>query len=127
MKMGPLWDFDLSAGNVDYEPLAMTPTGWYVRSQSAWFSELFRDKAFKARTKARWGQLKPQLQAIDAYIAAMETRLKYSQVENFRRWPILDTWVWPNAVVLGSHQAEVAYLKDWLQQRIKWMDRNIGK
>ena len=127
MKMGPLWDFDLAAGNVDYEPLAMTPTGWYVRTQSAWFSELFRDKAFKARVKARWGLLKPQLQAIDAYITAMESRLKNSQVENFRRWPILDTWVWPNAVVLGSHHAEVAYLNDWLQQRIKWMDRNIGK
>ena len=127
MKMGPLWDFDLAAGNVDYSADAMVPTGWYIRSRSDWIGALVQDKNFRNRVKTRWNEVKSQLQSIDGYIDAMESRLQRSQAANFTRWPILNEWVWPNAVVLGSHHAEVAYLKDWLAQRISWMDRNIGK
>ncbi len=127
MRMGPLWDFDLAMGNADFEPLVVGPNGWYVRRQSAWIEALMRDKAFRSRVQTRWDQLKGQFQSIDAYIDAREKALKASQAENFRRWPILDTWVWPNSVVLGSHHAEVDHLRDWLKQRIKWMDKNVGK
>ena len=127
MKMGPLWDFDLAAGNVDYEPLVMGPTGWYLPVRSAWFEALMRDKSFRQRVKYRWDLAKNQFRSIGSYIDAQEVRLQRSQVENFKRWPILNEWVWPNAVVLGSHQNEVAYLRDWLNKRIKWMDRNVGK
>ena len=127
MKMGPLWDFDLAAGNVDYEPLVMGPTGWYLPVRSAWFEALMRDKSFRQRVKYRWGLAKNQFRSIGGYIDAQEIRLQRSQAENFKRWPILNEWVWPNAVVLGTHQDEVAYLRNWLNKRIKWMDRNIGK
>ena len=127
LKMGPLWDFDLGAGNVDYEPLAMGPTGWYVQAQAAWFEALFKDRDFRKRVKARWAVVKPRMQGIDAYIVTQEARLAQSQAENFKRWPILDVSVWPNAVVLGSHHAEVTYLRDWLRQRISWMDKAIAK
>ena len=127
MKMGPLWDFDLAAGNVDYEPLAMGPTGWYVQAQAAWFEALFKDRDFRKRVKARWAVVKPRMQGIDAYIVAQELRLANSQVENFKRWPILNESVWPNPVVLGSYPAEVSYLRDWLRRRINWMDKAIAK
>ena len=127
MKMGPLWDFDLGAGNVDYEPLAMGPTGWYVQAQAAWFEALFKDRDFRKRVKARWAVLKPRMQGIDAYIVAQQASLARSQVENFKRWPILNESVWPNPVVLGSYPAEVNYLRDWLRKRINWMDKAIAK
>ena len=127
MKMGPLWDFDLGAGNVDYEPLAMGPTGWYVQAQAAWFEALFKDRDFRKRVKARWAVVKPRMQGIDAYIVEQQARLDRSQVENFKRWPILNESVWPNPVVLGSYPAEVSYLRDWLRRRIAWMDKAIAK
>ncbi len=127
MAMGPVWDFDFAAGNLDYEPLAMYPEGWYVSAQSAWFDYLMQDKAFKKQVKKRWDKIKKQMKKIDGYVAELNSQLKYSQAENFKRWPILDTYVWPNAVVLGSHEAEVAYLTKWLKARVKWIDKNIGK
>ena len=126
MKMGPLWDFDLAAGNVDYEPLAMGPKGWYVQAQAAWFEALFKDRDFRKRVKARWAVVKRRMQGIDAYIVAQQAMLDRSQAENFKRWPILNESVWPNPVVLGSYPAEVSYLRDWLRKRIAWMDKAIA-
>src|SRR5690606_2547891 len=44
LGMGPLWDFDLSMGNVDYS-VAVNPLGWWIR-HGPWFVELFKDPAF---------------------------------------------------------------------------------
>ena len=34
--------------------------------------------------------------------------------------------VWPNAVVTGSYEGEVQYLKQWLRTRIDWMDAQFN-
>jgi len=41
---------------------------------------------------------------------------------NFRRWPILNERVWPNVYIGGTYANEVNYLKEWLLDRIEWMD-----
>ena len=51
--------------------------------------------------------------------------LDESQKRNFERWPILNQYVWPNQVWLGSYSNEVTYLKSWLQTRIYWIDENL--
>jgi CotH kinase protein len=127
LKMGPLWDFDLSSGNVDYSTAA-DPTGWRIRVKSEWFLHLFKDKAFRAKVYDRWKALKAnQIDTILPFIDQTEAALDASQRENFKRWDILGTYVWPNAVVLGSYPAEVGYLRDWLETRIRWMDKNIKR
>ena len=45
--------------------------------------------------------------------------------ENFTKWNILATYVWPNPVVLGSYPKEVEQLKKWLTQRVAWLDSNL--
>jgi hypothetical protein len=127
MRMGPLWDFDLSAGNADFERALIGPTGWWVRGRAPWIDTLLQDRNFKNRLVARWVEMKPQFQSISTYIATMQARLQRSQAENYRVWPTLDTYVWPNSVVLGSYDAEVAFLDDWLRRRIAWIDRNIDR
>ena len=127
LKMGPLWDFDLSSGNVDYST-ASEPTGWRIRVKSEWFLHLFKDKAFRAKVYDRWKALKvTHIDTILPFIDQTAVALDASQRENFTRWDILGTYVWPNAVVLGSYPAEVGYLRNWLQTRIRWMDKNIKR
>ena len=56
------------------------------------------------------------------------TRWDYRSVEqrrNFVRWPILTTWVWPNRVVPGSYDGDMAALQEWLSSRISWMDEQL--
>ncbi len=123
--MGPLWDFDIGAGNVNYNGND-DPTGWWIR-HSPWFGRLFDDPAFQARLKARWNELKAeQIDTILDYIEDSAASLTQSASNNFQRWPILDQWVWPNAVVTGSYEGEVQYLREWLQTRIAWMDAQIN-
>ena len=125
LRMGPLWDFDLSLGNDDFCD-AQFPTGWWIRKNSEWYSHLFKDPAFRAQVYERWKALKKtQIDTLLPFIDQTAKDLDASQRENFKRWPILNEYVWPNAVVTGSYNGEVKYLKDWLKKRIDWMDKNI--
>jgi hypothetical protein len=127
LAMGPVWDFDLAAGNVDYSS-AQHPTGWYIRTQSEWFRHLFKDPVFAAKVRSRWKSLKSgQIDTIFQYIDQTKKLLNGSEQQNFTRWPILNEYVWPNAVVTGSYPKEVDYLKNWLKTRINWMDQQYNK
>jgi CotH kinase protein len=125
--MGPLWDFDISAGNIDFYPPAMKPDGWYLRNQSAWFESLMQTPEFKSLVKDRWKQMRPSSDELKKFIDSQASMLDASQKANFQRWPILNTYVWPNQVVTGSYKNEVSWLKDWLKKRIEWMDKHISE
>lgn len=127
LKMGPLWDFDIAAGNIDFYPPAMDPEGWYLQTNAAWFDLLMQTPEFKARVRARWKGFKESIKSLPKYIDQQAAVLQASQQKNFERWPILDRYVWPNQVVTGSYKGEVDWLKQWLKQRIEWMDKNINR
>ncbi len=127
--MGPAWDFDTGAGNINYNGND-DPTGWWLRSNpltyTQWTKRLFDDPAFAAAVVTRWKQLKTsQFDTLSTYIDQNAAALQQSQENNFQRWPILGQYVYPNAEVAGSYQGEVAYLKSWLTQRIAWMDSQL--
>ncbi|WP_214072524.1 CotH kinase family protein [Mucilaginibacter sp. dw_454] len=123
LGMGPVWDFDIAAGNyVGTE--SNDPTGWWVRN-AHWFSRLFQDPAFNARVKQRWQALQPTLPLILNNIDKNAAYLNLSQQQNFATWPILNVYVWPNSQIAGSYQGEIDYLKSWLKTRIDWMNANM--
>jgi hypothetical protein len=124
---GPVWDFDLSIGNVNYDG-ADVVTGWHIRT-APWFTRLFQDPAFAAQVKSRWLKMKSD-KTIDSLFNTISARRAYLskvQVRNFQRWPILSTWVWPNRVVTGSYDGEINAMSDWLWQRKVWMDLQFGQ
>ncbi|RYU90835.1 hypothetical protein EWM62_09340 [Mucilaginibacter terrigena] len=125
LGMGPVWDFDLSAGNVDYS-VSKEPNNWYIRD-ATWMIRLFKDVAFRSKVKKRWNEIRgTAVEAIFKDIDENAAYLKLSQQQNFTKWPILDKYVWPNAVVLGNYDLEVAYAKNFLTQRIAWIDAEIA-
>jgi hypothetical protein len=124
LKMGPLWDLDVAAGNAS----VMTgddPTSFYVR-ESKWFKRLFEDPAFKKAADARWATFRDELlmnlpQVIDSFA----NKLELSQRQNFYKWNVLDQIVWPSPTKLGSYKKEVDYLKNFMMTRIAWIDSQI--
>ncbi len=124
LERGPLWDFDLGFGNANYCACA-DPQGFWVHG-GIWYARLFQDPTFAAQTRARWDDLKTDV--FDALPALMDSEAAWihGAVEaNFIRWPIPATYVWPNVVVTGSWEGDVAYGKDWLRQRIAWLDEHL--
>jgi hypothetical protein len=51
--------------------------------------------------------------------------LDESQQRNFQRWPVLGEYVWPNYYVGNTFQQEVDWLKNWIDQRMDWLDVHI--
>jgi len=124
MGMGPAWDFDLGAGNVDYSD-ATKPEGWWVKD-GLWMHRLYEDPAFKAKVRDRWNQLKTtELPAFHKSISDTKKYLTESAKQNFTTWNILGTYVWPNPVVLGTYPKEVEQLDHWFTQREAWLDANL--
>lgn len=126
LTFGPVWDFDLAAGNANYY-IGCGTDGWHIRS-APWFARLFEDPAFAAKVKTKWNQFKSSgyLEELIQHVDRRATSLSHVQSRNFQAWPILSTWVWPNCVVTGSYQGEVAALKTWLRARIDWMDNQLN-
>lgn len=125
LTFGPVWDFDIAIGNVNFDNADLTD-GWHIRS-APWFTRMFEDPVFEGKVKARWAQLKASgdLDSLFAYIDRRAHWLSKVQVKNFQTWDILGVYVWPNRVVTGSYDLEVVEMKDWLHERIAWMDGQL--
>ena len=127
LYMGPVWDFDVSSGNVNYNVI-VNPDVWWIGTEAAWYSRLFQDPNFTSAVIARWKAVKAsQLDTLPAFIDQTAAHLNQSQQNNFQRWPILGEAVWPNSEVAGSYQGEVNFLKSWVTQRIAWMDSQFSQ
>jgi hypothetical protein len=125
LYMGPLWDFDISAGNINYND-AFKTAGWWIRD-APWISRLFEDPVFAARARTIWNEIKAdQLPAMFASIDDNAALLQQAQLNNFERWPTLEIYVWPNYGIPGSYAGEVDYLKTWLTARVAWMDAQFN-
>lgn len=124
LHYGPVWDFDLGAGNTDY--FDASPQGFQTAT-AVWIARMkAADPSFEARIRARWDAVKAtQLDTLPAYIDAQAALLADAEKRNFNRWPILNTYVWPNSEVAGTYQGEVAFFRNWMTARIAWLDANL--
>jgi hypothetical protein len=120
LKMGPLWDFDLGFGNVDYSECEF-PSGFWVKNH-AWISRMFEDPDFVSQVKTRFAYFKSKEDYLLQVIDDKASLLKWAQEENDARWDWYGNYVWPNPVVFNTHQEEVDHLKDWFVQRMTWLN-----
>lgn len=121
IKMGPLWDFDLAFGNVNYSECEH-PTGFWVKHHD-WYARLFEDEDFVQKVQARFLYFRENQDFILDKIDQYAEILQYSQFENDKKWDLFGNYVWPNPVVFNSHQEEVDHLKNWYIQRMNWLDQ----
>lgn len=142
---GPLWDFNISMGNVDYypdphytdssSPFPWEPQGWYYDLLSSntylygWYTRLFQDPEFEARYHERYWQLRRGQFSNDSLAGRINKNafiLSEAQDRNFRRWPILNTYVWPNYYIASTYNHEIQWITDWMRSRTRWMDERLG-
>jgi hypothetical protein len=120
IKMGPLWDFDLGFGNMDYGDPQFTD-GWHIRYH-AWMNRLLDDPDFVSQVQNRFtNHYLANKQYILDKIDEQAELLKWSQQENFNTWQILGVYVWPNPYIWDTYDEEVLYLKTWYEDRMDWL------
>ena len=122
IKMGPIWDFDLAFGNVNYSN-AENPEGFWIKD-NLWYKRMFEDPYFKQMVQERFDYYNNNLSLILSKISRFETYLSKSQKKNFELYPSLldpNSEVWPVPARFDNHHGYVEYLKTWLDTRMAWL------
>ncbi len=134
LKMGPVWDFNLGFGNVDF-CLGAGVGGWVKDFNGVcpddnwiihfWWQRLWADQNFRIALRKRWLSLRQKELSNETLfhsIDSLSNLLNEAQGRNFERWPILEQYIWPNWFVGDTYKEEVDYLRSWLEDRLIWID-----
>ncbi len=116
LKMGPIWDFDLSQGNP-----AMTTTtteGLYV-AQGAWIARMMQDTFFVHQVQTRFNYFYSHLSDVYDQIDSAASNLKWSVISNNGKWNVYGTGT--DDVIWGLFNSDVLYQKNWLGIRMEWL------
>lgn len=137
LKAGPVWDYNLALGNVNFcqggsynvwQYGGCNPT---TMAMPKMWKRLLEDPAFANAVKCRYLALRKDLMSeasinrfLDSY--ALDT-LAQAQARHFSRWKILGTNPgYFNAYVVQTYSQELQTLKTWISNRLKWIDANLG-
>ena len=124
---GPCWDFDW--GVLSYKTSPHAKTG-LVNGNAIWYARLFQDPAFKAKVKARFEELLPQLETIPDFIDETEKTLEQSAELNFAMWdPAQDASINGGSIINGDenmafHEA-VSLLKRIYSERLEVIKKSL--
>lgn len=123
LVFGPIWDFDRALGSTDGRD--SNPRVWRSASGDRgtdffnypWWSDMFRDLDFWQRYIDRYQELRRAEFGVDhihGIIDSMADELREAQPRNVERWETS-----PRG---GSYQNEINRMKNWLADRIDFMD-----
>ena len=128
-KFGPLWDFDIAFNNDDRLGDA---TQKLMRTNAheprTWISRWWQDAGFVASVKARWAEVRKAgvKEFMINYINSTEDYLESSQQNNFQRWNILNKIVYRELAARGTYEAEVDFLRQYVNNRISYLDTQFS-
>ncbi len=132
LVMGPIWDYDLSLGNANYND-GWHATGWYYSllgdGDYPYWRRLFEDPEFRLRYADRWFGLRRNLFTTRRLVGIVEdyaTLLDEPAARNYARWPTLGVYVWPNWFIAKTYREEITWMQGWLAERLTWMDNQIA-
>lgn len=134
LHMGPVWDFNLGFGNANY-CAGSSISGWGFNFSTVcpgdfwqppfWWARLQEDQVFLDLLAERWRTYREGIfsnENLNATIDSLVNEMGDAPQRNFDRWPVIGETIWPNIFVGDTYEAEVDYLKDWLINRVEWMD-----
>lgn len=133
---GPLWDIDLGYANATYYDYNYVTYGWYYihvapdwEHPMYWWDRLMQDPVYVRRFVTRWRELRQNEFRTENFMHFIDSTVTYLGTEvarNYQKWPIIGTYVWPNYYIGPTYEADVNFLKNWITDRLAWMDQATG-
>ena len=139
---GPVWDFDIAFENDSRtHPINSHNDFIYATSVSSaaggdnmkkFVSRIIKeDPVANAQLKQMWNELRENgtlsEEALTAYIDQTAALLNQSQELNFKRWNILNKKFHMNFQALGTYEAEVGTVRDYINARLERLDELINR
>ena len=124
VKMGPVWDFDLSAGGHTNKAV-ISPTEW-LTIDFYWNKYLFYDTSFKARAFNYWKENVAIFKSLLDDLEEARNKIKKAAEHNFYRWNVMgleDNASFNKAYKI--YDEAVDDLKQWLESRINWISAQM--
>ena len=130
--MGPVWDFDRSAGNEVSKSKIASPMYWWMRGGGShepsnsrhWYVALTKSPVFREWLCARWTEKRDVFEHVhDVGVTSAREALGTVAATN-------DTALWAKGKDRPpkrgtGYTGEVDYLTHWYDARFAWMDANI--
>ena len=132
LKMGPVWDFDLSSGNPGY--LAERgPEGWYTANENKniFLHHLMDYPEFREKLKDRWNDVyERELRSVLPQVHQVSDAITHSAYMNFETWDVIGVdYNWytaPELYDLKTYDEHVWHLYDYLETRLEWLNEAIN-
>jgi len=99
-----------------------------VTSNAFWLDRILEIPAVQNKIYCRWEELRSSTlytETLNDKIDQFVTDLGEAQKRNFSRWNIIGIPVWPNSFIGNTYEEEITFMKNWLAQRLNWMDQNM--
>jgi hypothetical protein len=135
-KAAAVWDFDLAFENdARTYPINNLTTYMCMSSKASFAGDMKTFVSRVANTQTTtiskfWSEARDHngftWENMSAYVDSLVNVIDQSQQLNFIRWPILNQLVHQNFQALGTYQAEVDFMKNYIKERFDWMDNKIG-
>lgn len=129
LKFGPIWDFDLSSGNVGYvNGYSYDKMMKDVNGGSYLFNELYKYEDFKNILSTRFAEINLDIipSLLNSIYKNREVLSNYAKKDNLK-WDVLNdnNWARPENLVGLSYNNQVRYFKDFLSNHNEWLKDNM--
>ncbi len=128
LKMGPLWDYDLAFGNSIFQGANLTHNWQFEYNTTLNITRLLQDEDFAQLFEDRWHDLRQGILHTDSlfsYIDSLVSYIEEPRERNYYVWPVIDEYLFFPNYVSQTYEEEILNIKNWLGERLAWIDDNI--
>ncbi|MBQ7936693.1 MAG: CotH kinase family protein [Clostridia bacterium] len=126
---GPMWDYDQSCGGSSWG--GPTYEGWETGTTHEWYMALMEIPEFESLVKKTYNSHKKFIRNMPKLVDETIKEYQYDFDMNNELWEDLfgDPKKWrrmKELIALKTYDEHVDYLKTWLNNRIEWMEDELG-
>jgi hypothetical protein len=131
---GPIWDTDMAYDNdkrvypVNCKKHYIFNYGLSAGTMDKLVNKIISNDTVTENIKKEWEKIinnSLEIEYLENYIDEIVLDINESRYLNFMRWNIMDKEVYFNSKIYGSYEEEINVLKNFIKNRINWMNYHI--